>query len=306
MNQEKKAIKGYGKRALWCLAVLLGAALLWLAARDGMAALYWTICNALIDLWGVTQKNIARAPWFVRAMVEYGSEIASLLGGALLLALSAVVRRRLRGEEPAPEKLGWRGVVRAAGTGAAALAGIWLVFRLLGTMRLARGSRWNAALPLGASTLMLAARLVFFYEAAYPLVRRFAGPRGGSVIMLFGALLLTAWEDSTKGLWLLNTFLMAMLSLADYEKHGTAWGMIAFRLAFSLSAELVGFPGTAALLYETYWVNSAWLNGGAFGPMAALGTTILLAGPLLRRFRPIHKALSWSAHRRPACRATRK
>lgn len=275
------------RKCAQCAGIMLCAAMIWLLCRDGVAALYWTICNALIEYWGITSRNIARTPWFVRAMVNGGSLLAEALGGALLLGVTLFLKRRFCVKAGAGRAKAARGAL-AGGIGMAAL---WGFFCVTGTMRLARGSGalFEGAAQLLSSSLMLAARLKFFYDLVYPMLKERAGRAKAGVIVLLGALLLTAWEDSTRPIWLVNALIMALLCVMNCERDGGIGFMLGWRLACAAMTEVLGLPLSQTALCETYLVNSAWLNGGSFGVMAGLGMTIWLAAWLAMRVRRLRR-----------------
>ena len=282
----------WGRRLFLSAAIVLAAAALWLLSRDGLSAIYWTICNALIGAWGVTSKNLYRAPWFVRVMTGYGSLIAETLGALLLLLITRILKRRLT-------DLGKRFSRRDAGAGLALGAGmtaaLWLVYVLAGTMRASRGAALSqpGMLGYGAALLLigmlaLIARLTFAYTLVYPLVRRQLGRWGALAVMVVLMLLETAWDDSTRVVWLVNAALLTALCCFSLEKRGNIGWIVGFRMAFFALSMLLGFPGANGVLCETYLVNSAWLNGGSSGMMAGLGLTaalILLLGLYVRSLR---------------------
>lgn len=282
----------WGRRLFLSAAVVLAAVALWLLARDGLSALYWTICNALIGAWGVTSKNLYRAPWFVRVMTGYGSLIAETLGALILLFVTRVLRRRLT-DSTAESRFSGHGVGLALGAGMT--AALWLIYVLSGTMRTARGAALSqpALIGYGAALLLigvlaLIARLTFAYTLVYPLIRRQLGRWGALAVMAALMLIAAAWEDSTRAVWLVNAALLTIVCCFSLEKHGNIGWIVGFRTAFFVLNMLFGLPNANGVLCETYLVNSAWLNGGSFGLMAGLGLTaalILLLGLCVRSLR---------------------
>lgn len=269
--------QGKFKKCVLCAGVLLAAAMIWLLCRDGVAALYWVVCNALIDAWGITSRNIARAHWFARMMIQYGTLLAEGLGGALLMGITLFFRRRF-----CPVAHGQRrakAMARGALTGGIGMAALWCFFCATGTMRLARGTGalLEGAAQLLTSSFMLAARLIFFYDLVYPVLKGQLGRTKAGIIMLLGALIFTAWEDSTRLLCLVNALGMALLCLMDCEKESGIGYMLGWRLALAVMMAGLGLPLSDNVLFETYLVNSVWLNGGSYGVMAGLGMTFLLA-----------------------------
>ncbi len=286
----------WGRRLLQSAVIVLAAAVLWLAARDGMTALYWMICNALIGAWGVTSRNLYRAPWFVRVMTGYGSLIAEALGAAVLLLITRILKRRLTNSE---KRFSGRDAGAGLALGAGMTVALWLVYVLAGTMRASRGAALSqpGMLGYGAALLLigvlaLAARLAFAYALVYPLVRRQIGRWGALAVMVVLMLLETAWDDSTRAVWLVNAALMTALCCFSLEKRGNIGWIVGFRMAFFALSMLLGFPGANGVLCETYLVNSARLNGGSSGVMAGLGLTAALMLLLGLCVRSLRKSLS--------------
>lgn len=284
----------WGRRLFLSAAIVLAAAALWLLTRDGLSALYWTICNALIGVWGVTSKNLYRAPWFVRVMTGYGSLIAETLGALFLLLITRISKRRLTNSTAESHFSGCdagAGLARGAGMTAA----LWLVYVLAGTMRASRGAAFSqqGMLGYGAALLLigmlaLIARLTFAYTLVYPLVRRQLGRWGALAVMAALMLIATAWDDSTRAVWLVNAALLTAVCCFSLEKRGNIGWIVGFRTAFFALNMLFGLPNANGVLCETYLVNSAWLNGGSSGMMAGLGLTaalILLLGLCVRSLR---------------------
>lgn len=284
----------WGRRLFLSAAIVLAAAALWLLTRDGLSALYWTICNALIGVWGVTSKNLYRAPWFVRVMTGYGSLIAETLGALFLLLITRISKRRLTNSTAESH---FSGCDAGAGLaqGAGMTAALWLVYVLAGTMRASRGAAFSqqGMLGYGAALLLigmlaLIARLTFAYTLVYPLVRRQLGRWGALAVMAALMLIATAWDDSTRAVWLVNAALLTAVCCFSLEKRGNIGWIVGFRTAFFALNMLFGLPNANGVLCETYLVNSAWLNGGSSGMMAGLGLTaalILLLGLCVRSLR---------------------
>ena len=284
----------WGRRLLWSAAIVLAAAALWLLARDGLSALYWTICNALIGAWGVTSKNLYRAPWFVRVMTGYGSLIAETLGTLILLLVTRILRRWLM-DSTAESRFSGRDAGAGLALGAGMTAALWQIYILAGTMRASRGAAFSqpALLGYGAALLLidmlaLAARLAFAYTLVYPLIRRQLGRWGALAVMAALVLIETAWDDSTRVVWLVNAALLTAVCCFSLERRGNIGWTVGFRTAFFALNMLLGLPNANGVLCETYLVNSAWLNGGSSGMMAGLGLTaalILLLGLCIRSLR---------------------
>lgn len=286
----------WGRKLLQSAVIVLAAAVLWLAARDGLTALYWMICNALIGAWGVTSRNLYRAPWFVRVMTGYGSLIAEALGAAILLLITRILKRRLT---DSGKRFSGRDAGAGLALGAGMTAALWLVYVLAGTMRASRGAALSqpGMLGYGAALLLigvlaLAARLAFAYALIYPLIRRQLGRWGALAVMVVLMLLETAWDDSTRVVWLVNAALLTVLCCFSSEKRGNIGWIVGFRMAFFTQSMLLGFPNANGVLCETYLVNSAWLNGGSSGVMAGLGLTAALLLLLGLRVRSLRKSPS--------------
>ena len=284
----------WGHRLLRSAAIVLAAAALWLLTHDGLSALYWTVYNALIKAWGVTTKNLYRAPAFVRIMTGYGSLIAEALGALILLLAAHILRKRLADSEG---RISGRGAGLALGLGMT--AALWLIYVLTGTMRVARGAAFSQPGMLGHSAallliggLSLTARLILGYALVYPLVKKQLGRWGTLAVMAALMLLVTAWEDSTRAAWLVNAALLTGLCCFSREKRGNIGWIVGFRTAFFALNSLLGLGGTDGALCETYLVNSAWLNGGSSGIMAGLGLTASLALLLGLAVRSLRKSLS--------------
>ncbi len=286
----------WGRKLLPSAAIILTAAALWLLTRDGLSALYWTICNALVEVWGVTSKNLYRAPEFVRVMTGYGALIAEALGAVILLFIVRVLKRRLT-DSPSEGRFGAVGAGLAVGAGMT--AALWLIYILAGTMRVARGAAFSQSgmLGYGAALLLigilsLLARLALGYALVYPLVRKQLGRWGALAVMTALMLLATAWEDSTRAVWLVNAALLSAICCFSREKRGNISWIIGFRTAFFVLNMLFGLPGANGVLCETYLVNSGWLNGGSSGVMAGLGMTAALILLLRRCIRSLRKSPS--------------
>ena len=284
----------WGRKLLRSAAIVPAAVALWLLVRDGLSALYWAICNALIGAWGVTSRNLYRAPGFVRVMTGYGSLIAEALGALLLLLITRNLRRRLA-DLPAERRVSGRDVGAGLALGAGMTAALWLIYVLAGTMRASRGAAlsqpellgYGAALLL-IGALSLIARLAFAYALVYPLIRRQLGRWGALAVMAALTLLATAWDDSTRAVWLVNAALLTAVCCFSLEGRGNIGWIVGFRMAIFALNMLFGLPNANGVLCETYLVNSAWLNGGAAGMMAGLGMTaalMLLLGLCVRSLR---------------------
>ena len=89
-------------------------------------------------------------------------------------------------------------------------------------------------------------------------------------------LLATAWDDSTRAVWLVNAALLTAVCCFSLEGRGNIGWIVGFRMAIFALNMLFGLPNANGVLCETYLVNSAWLNGGAAGIMAGLGMTAAL------------------------------
>ncbi len=284
----------WGRKILQSAAVVLATVMLWLLARDGLSALYWTICNALIGAWGVTSKNLYRAPGFVRVMTGYGALIAETLGALLLLLITRILKRRLT-DSATEGRFSGRGAGAGLAQGAGMTAALWLIYVLAGTMRASRGAAFSqqGMLGYGAALLLigmlaLAARLAFAYTLVYPLIRRQLGRWGALAVMAALVLIETAWDDSTRVVWLVNAALLTAVCCFSLERRGNIGWIVGFRTAFFALNMLFGLPNANGVLCETYLVNSAWLNGGSSGMMAGLGLTaalILLLGLCIRSLR---------------------
>ncbi len=281
-----------GRKILRSAAIVLAAAALWLLTRDGLTALYWTICNALVGAWGVTSKNLYRAPGFVRAMIGHGALIAEALGALMLLLATRILKRRLTDSE---RRFSRRNVGAGLALGADMTAALWLIYILAGTMRVAlsqpRTIGYGAALLLSGA-LALIARLAFAYALVYPLIRLQLGRWGALAVMVALMLLETAWDSSTRVVWLLNAALLTVVCCLACEERGSADWVVGFRTAIFALSVLFGFPGTNGALCETYLVNSAWLNGGSSGVMAGIGMTAALSLLLALRVRSLRKSPS--------------
>lgn len=266
-----------GRKILRSAAIVLAAAALWLLSRDGLTALYWTICNALVGAWGVTSKNLYRAPGFVRAMIGHGALIAETLGALMLLLATRILKRRLTDSE---RRFSGRNAGAGLALGAGMTAALWLIYILAGTMRVALSQPgtigYGAALLLSGA-LALIARLAFAYALVYPLIRLQLGHWGALAVMVALMLLETAWDSSTRVVWLLNAALLTVVCCLACEERGSADWVVGFRTAIFALSVLFGFPGTNGVLCETYLVNSAWLNGGSSGVMAGIGMTAALS-----------------------------
>lgn len=284
----------WGRRLFLSAAIVLAAAALWLLTHDGLSALYWTICNALIGAWGVTSKNLYRAPWFVRVMTGYGSLIAETLGALFLLRITRILKRRLT-DSTAESRFSGRNAGAGLALGASMTAALWLLYVLSGTMRIARGAALSQPWMLGygvalllIGAMALIARLAFAYALVYPLVRRQLGRWGALAVMAALMLIATAWDDSTRVVWLVNAALLTTVCCFSLEKRANISWIVGFRTAFFALNMLFGLPNANGVLCETYLVNSAWLNGGSSGMMAGLGLTaalILLLGLYVRSLR---------------------
>ena len=281
-----------GRKILRSAAIVLAAAALWLLSRDGLTALYWTICNALVGAWGVTSKNLYRAPGFVRAMIGHGALIAETLGALMLLLATRILKRRLMDSE---RRFSGRNAGAGLALGAGMTAALWLIYILAGTMRVALSQPgtigYGAALLLSGA-LALIARLAFAYALVYPLIRLQLGRWGALAVMVALMLLETAWDSSTRVVWLLNAALLTAVCCLACEERGSADWVVGFRMAIFALSVLFGLPNANGALCETYLVNSAWLNGGAAGMMAGLGMTAALSLLLALRVRSLRKSPS--------------
>ena len=287
--------KHWERKLLWIVAIILSAAALWLLMRDGLTALYWIICNALIDVWGVTSKNLYRAPLFVRIITNHGAMIAEVLGAIVLLAITHVLKRWM--VKSSTEKH-----ISLHDAGGGLIAGavlpitLWLFYIVTGTMRITAGTVLSQPAMIGYGVILLLigllqvyARMIFAYALVYPLLKEQIGRWGALTLCMALMLLATAWDDSTLFAWLLNAALLTALCCFSYERRGNISGIIGFRLAFFTLSLLLGFPNTDSVLYETYFVNSSWLNGGSSGIMAGLGLTAVLVLLLILEIRSARK-----------------
>ena len=304
--------KKYMFKLLWSTAIVLATAALWLLTRDGLTALYWIICNALIDTWGVTSKNLYRAPGFVRVMTSYGTLIATGLGAVILLIMTRIFKRRLV-NLPANGCAVKRHTGRGVAVGTILVASLWLVYVLTGTMRVTLSTTINqlgtigyGAILLLIGLLQLGAQSSLAYGVVYPLLKKQLGRWAALGILMALMLLATAWDDSTRVIWLLNAALMTAVCYFSCEKYENISWIVGFRTAFLALDMLLGFPNANGVLCETYLVNSSWLNGGSSGIMAGLGMTTALIFLLIPHIIALHKSFSWPLHRRSECRVTRK
>lgn len=272
--------------------ILFAAAALYALCVPALEWLYGTGFDALMGLWGVTERNIARAPWFVRQLVRFSGVILQLLTSVLLLILSrAVVRRGALKGSGILGPNGGKACAHGAAWGAGSLAALWAALLLTDSMRLGRSlirPAWSV------NTLVLPLTLALFAAAGLCwgiglVFRALSGRLPSPVAIAAGAALLlpvTLNQVRVDALSAVNALLCGALCCLSAQKKGSwAWAFGFLAAIWILERAVLGFPGFSAALYETYPVNSYWLNGGERGLWHGAGLTIVMLGHLWRFLR---------------------
>ena len=305
--EEKKAARSFGgvmekvyknRHGRVRLVVGLAAALAALAVCLPLAEwLYWSGFNALTRLWGVTERNIARAPWAVRQFARYSGVPLTLIQSGLLLVCS----RRLIRVFKLSDSRGWAGskpgrrYALGLARGAGGVLALWLALIAFDNMRLGRSltrPAWSAsALILPVTQALFAAAVIGW---GLGLVYRFLSERipWPFAAAVSAVLLVPALMDSYQfdGLFAVNLLLCgAVCCLSAKKTGGWAWAAGFLFGVWLLERAVLGFPGYTAALYETYPVNHYWLNGGERGLWHGAAMTILLLVNALPLLRPLRK-----------------
>ena len=275
------------------LAVLM-ALCLYALCVPGAEWLYWTGFNALMRLWGVTDRNIARAPLLVRLFARYSGVLLTLVQSALLFGLSRRVMKAFSLD--APEKAG-RGSACARGAlcGAGSLLVLWILLLLIDNMRLGRSllrPAWSVNAVLLPVTLAATAGAGLCWGLGL-LYRLFERSLPEPFAVALGALLLapvTLGSAHIDAMVAVNTLLCgAVLCLSVKRKGSRAWAFGFLCAVWILERAALGFPGYAAALYETYPVNYYWLNGGERGLWHGAAMTALLLCQIMLLIRPFRR-----------------
>ncbi|MBO4298829.1 MAG: hypothetical protein J5998_08505 [Clostridia bacterium] len=273
------------------MIVLLAALAVYALCVPAAEWLYWTGFNALLKLWGITDRNIARAPWPVRQFARFSGVVLTLVQGALLFALSRAMTRFLPGRMAS-----WRGRACAGGAagGAVSLLLLWGVLVLADNMRLG----WPLSRPawsIDAALLSLTAAvtaaaglcwgltLFSFLERSLP--EAFAVALG--TLLLAPVTLSSAHIDAPA---VVNTLLCGMVCCLSLKRKGSwAWAAGFLSALWIMERAVLGFPGFDAALFETYPVNYYWVNGGEKGLWNGAAMTVLLLGWAALFIRPIRR-----------------
>ena len=284
------------KRGQTRAIVVLAVALMVLAVCVPLAEwLYWSGFNALTRLWGVTERNIARAPWPIRQFARYSGVLLTLIQGGLLLALSRrLSKSKILGMKETPDRFTPGHCLRGFLTGAGSLLILWLALLALDNLRLGHSllrPAWSAntlILPL-TSALWAAATLTWGVSIIY----RFLSSRlpwilaaAISTVLMMPLMLHSSQIDA---LLIVNLLLCGTLCcVSARENGGWDWGAGFLFAVWLLERAVLGFPGYSAALYETYPVNFYWLNGGERGLWHGAAMTLLLLVNGLILLRPLH------------------
>ena len=246
--------------------------------------LYWTGFNALIRLWGITESNMARAPWLIRQFMRFSGVILTVVQSLILIFLSGLpVLKRLSGVGEAPlHKYAAKSWLRGAAWGAGSLLALWALLLLGDNMRLGHSllkPSWSADIPALALTSLffaaggLAWGIGFSFEAfRHKMPLSFA-------VLLGSALLVPILLNSTKidAVLLVNLLLCGALLCLSAEKEGDwSWAFGFLAALWLMERAVLGFPGYSAALYETYPVNGYWLNGGESGLWHGIGLSAVM------------------------------
>ena len=279
--------------------VLLMACALFALCVPFAAWLYWMGFNALMKLWGVTSRNIARAPWFVRQLTRFSGVILTVIQSLLLLVLSRrVACWRGLAIERTPRPAAWRDGLHGAAIGALSLLGLWLLLLAAGNMRLGRSllrPQWSVnalALPL---TIALSATAYLSWGVG--LIFRFVKARlpWQAAVAVSALLLAPALLDSTEidALLAVNLLLCGAVCSISAQKTGSwAWSLGFLGAVWMLERAVLGFPGYTAALYETYPVNYYWLSGGEKGLWHGAAMTLFMLCHAALLLRPLRRKSS--------------
>ncbi|MBR3503111.1 MAG: hypothetical protein IKO07_02565 [Clostridia bacterium] len=310
----EKILKNKGGKTRVIIAIAAAAAVL-AACVPLVEWLYWTGFNALMSLWGVTERNIARAPWLVRQFARFSNVTLTLIQGGLLLACSRRLIRWKALEIPreTTRRAAFRQCLDGLAKGAGSVLALWLALLALDNVRLGR-SLLRPAWSVNA--IILPVTLAVFAAAAacwgVGLVFRFLESRmpWPAAAVIASPLLSLLLLDSAKiDAALVVNLLLCGAVCCDAARRTGSWAWAAgfvFGL-WLLERALLGFPGYSAALYETYPVNYFWLNGGESGlwHSAALAFIMLCHLASLERRLPGRFA-SWFRRRRPESRGIRR
>lgn len=269
-------------RLLWLLS--LSALLYWLSVY-AVPALYWLVYTRMMNVWGVTRANVARAPGIVQALYRFSALIATLIESAMLL-LSARLLNGLFHVRPTQTA---RGFLKGACAGMAGLFVIWVLLLMMGNVRLG----WRLTKPV--FSLNTAALLVttaaealgescFLYGALRLLLNERLPAWSAALCMAIVGMLDAFLNDAFTPLMLINGALATLVcaTLCNAEDIAPAVG---FRFSWNyMDRAILGFAGSTAALYETYPVNRYWLNGGNLSINAGAAVTFLYLALLAMQY----------------------
>lgn len=262
---------------------LLLAVCLYAASTVGVSRVYWLTYNRLMEIWGITGRNIALAPGFVQALYKWSYVIVQALQNVLLIATGVFLYRLTGTAGEARRKTGGKRVWwTPAALGAACLFGLWGFLMLSGSVRLG----WRITKPaFSVNTLAVlltastgaAAEAAFLYTAVYgEMKKRLPVWAAQAGMMLVSAILMLA--AGGQPVMLLSGGLTALVCCCLTDRYG-ALPAAGFRFAWVyLETAVFGFAGASAALYETYPVNLYWLSGGNAGLMNGWAAAAVLAG----------------------------
>ena len=270
----------------WLLAL---AACLYLLA-EGVYYGYWSVYGMMMDVWGITENNVMRAPAAVRLLYRWSGVIGQLMRNTVLAA-SGILLCRLTNTDlkNAEEKKGrfWG----PAALGAAGVTGLWCLLMLTGSVRLG----WRITKPVfSVNTFALlltnlsaaAAEGIFLYGAVYgSMKKRLPVWAARGVVAGIAALMIA--PTGVGAAVLVNILLMSVALCLLTDAYGVL-PMAGFGFAWNYLCQAVfGFAGASAALYETYPVNLYWLNGGNSGVMYGAAVTLILTAIIFRQIKAV-------------------
>lgn len=269
-----------GVRTGWLLAVslLCGA-----VAALGLRLVLGAGFAALFRAWGVNADTVVRAPGWAQLLYRWHGSLTTVAVAAVLLALSAWLRRLWLHECTAS-----RFQPRAMGVCALAGVGLALAALMLGLIPDSVRTEWPLTAPrltwalpaLCAASLLLAlAEEAFTKRVLYDGVKSRWGAAWASVVATTVFFLING-GGLGNAISAVNVLLLGALCCALYARYGL-WAAVGFRWGWSAATVfLLGFGGAEASVYRFYGVSERLLTGGDAGPAYGLWTTALLAASL--------------------------
>ncbi len=296
MRGMKSGIVGWFKQPTGAVRIwvrLTGGVLLYLALVVGSSMLFGLGVSAVLNFFGVTQRNLAFQPLWLQALsIQYGSWLA--LFQQVMAWLAAFLGFKWLLKRPFLKSLGLHnhGAEGAAGLliGFAAALLSFFLFRIMDAVRLGwpiSAARFDPYLLLYALCMVVVALGEEALLRGF-LMNALTDVRFRASGLLLSALFTVLLHGLGSGLSVLgygNLFLLGLLMGYLYLRTGSILPGAAFSAGLRfMSYGVLGFYGNAitpvSALLESYPVCCELMTGGELGPENGLMMTIILMAAL--------------------------